>query len=262
MKLFIGTSSVKGKRIEQQDSFCFARLENSLVVTICDGNGGKGGKELSEVAAKKALSEACIALTNKEGEKINCEKKLKALGLKALKKAAGKVNYVKEINDWEGAGTTLTLVIVTSELIGTFWIGDSPAYKYENNELKPLVVPHTLAEELIREGQSRESISQQQTLNCVLVQCLGHKADKPGTNIKKHNGSCFCVVGSDGFFDFMPLTYIRGLIDAGFSTLGMQQLTTELVSKALQSGSDDNVTAVMFTYQSSENEKKATQYFK
>jgi len=261
VKTFIGASSLKGRRDEQQDSYCFARLEGSLVVAVCDGNGGEGGGDLSGVAARKALSEACIALSKLEGEKPDCEKQLKALGLKALKKAAGKVNYIKQSNEWDSAGTTLTLIIVTPELMGTFWVGDSPAYHFENSGLKPLIVPHTLAEELIREGQFRESISQQETLSCVLVQCLGHKTDEPGVNIKKHDGNCFCIVGSDGFFDYMPLDYVRDFIDEGFVTLCIQQMTEELVRKALDNGSDDNVTAVMFSYHKSEAEKKATQYF-
>ena len=176
MKTFIGASSLKGRRDEQQDSYCFARLEGSLVVAVCDGNGGKGGGDLSGVAARKALSEACIALSKLKGEKPDCEKQLKALGLKALKKATGKVSYIKKSNEWDSAGTTLTLVIVTPELMGTFWIGDSLAYHYENCLLDLLVMPHTLGEELIRGGQSRESISQQYTLNSMLSQCLGHKA--------------------------------------------------------------------------------------
>ena len=260
MKSIIGASSLKGLREEQQDSYCFAQLEDCLVVVVCDGNGGRGGKEVSKVAAKKALSESCSALSRLEDNRID-SKRLKAFGLKALKKAEGKVNRVKRINGWKTSGTTLTLIIVTPDLIGTFWIGDSPAYQYEGGKLIPLIVPHTLAEELIREGQSRESISQQPSVNCILMQCLGHKASNPGVLIKEHDGDCLCIVGSDGFFDYMPLDNIGNFIDAGFVTTVMQHVTEDFVRKALSYGSDDNVTAIMFSYLHEKPEKKPTRYF-
>jgi len=261
VRSFIGASTLKGWRPEQQDSHCFTRLEDYLVVVVTDGMGGEGGKELSRVASDKAVSEACVALSRLQEKDSLCEKKLKYLGLKALKKASGRVSHAKKNNEWETPGTTITLIIVTPELIGTFWIGDSPAYQYENGKLIPLIIPHTRAEELIKEGKPRESVSQQPQLNCMLIQCLGHKADNPGANIRKHDGDCMCIIGSDGFLDYVPLEDIEGFINAGFATSGIQHVTENLVRKALDYGSCDNVTAVMFSYENSKVERRSTRYF-
>lgn len=230
--------SVKGLREVQQDRFGFIVHDDKAALVVADGNGGAGGGELAEVAVKSALAELSFRFSNRIS--IDSEKSLESLGIETLNLTANRVMWVKNsFDEWEGAGSTITCIIITPSLVGTFWIGDSPAAIYQSGILTRLTWPvHTLAEMLIEQGQSREELENQPRLNSILTRCLGHDSAEPSSKIVRVTGEALVMAGSDGVFGYLKDKDLSAMLQPGFS----EALSEEIVNQSLNNGSDDNCT--------------------
>jgi len=245
MRIAIGANSIKGKREIQQDNFGFMQVDDIAFFVICDGNGGIGGGELSRIAVNSAIS-AFLEFFKAEETTVVPEGYIKAEGLKVIRKAIMEVMFEKSCREYDKAGTTITVIILTPYYIGTFWVGDSPACLYRQGKIEQLIIPHTLAEELIKNhGQSRELISQQPSVNSVITRCAGHLPCEPEANIKETPDSCFIIAGSDGLFGFLENEEIVRIMQANVDT---QKVVDELVRQSYANGSDDNITVVAARY--------------
>jgi len=243
----IGTSK-QGLREYQQDAFARAVIDDITILVVADGNGGTGGQELAESAVKSSLSWLALELASGNYRNITSEDELRGLGLGAVREAATQVSEAKKLNQsWGNAGTTITLVLINKHVLGVWWVGDSPCYLFNSGTIKLMTDPvHTLAEELIKEGHSRESIKNQPTLNCTLIRCLGIDNCEPDEIVVKLDSSVLIVAGSDGVLDYISTEELVEIIKSQFSTcFDIQQLSDSIVQKALDNGSDDNVTVVL-----------------
>lgn len=131
----LGYITEQGLRDYQQDCFACCTINNLSLLIIADGNGGDGGFELAKTACKSLVSIFSFDLAQGKQQTIETEEQLNEIGLNAINKTARQVRVVKDQNEWQDAGTTITLVVVTGKYVGTFWIGDSPAYVYDSEYL-------------------------------------------------------------------------------------------------------------------------------
>jgi serine/threonine protein phosphatase PrpC len=237
-----------GLREIQQDRYCYFQVDEKLVLVITDGNGGKGGGYLAEETTKTVTSESCFVLSQNKDNGDMTEEQIEALGAKALNKATVRAKSIKDLHeDWSKAGTTVTLIIATSNYVGCFWIGDSPAFLYQEGEgLIKLTDPvHTLAEVLIKDGGSREILEKQPSLNSILTECVGQDSPKLDSKVLKITKPSIIVAGSDGVLDYFSEAELTSILEVGLSNPSdLQALTDDLVQKSLDKGSDDNVTVV------------------
>ncbi len=247
MKIRTAACSEIGLRDTQQDRYCHFYIDNKTVLVVDDGNGGEGGDMIAEAAIMSVCSELCFKLSQcKKG--VMTEDQLKELGINAINNAAVHVlNLKKSHQEWNGAGTTLTILIATEDKIACFWVGDSCAYIFQDDEFIKLTSPvHTLAEDLIKGGESKEIIAKQPSLNNILTNCVGHEPCVPDSKIIEITKPCIALAGSDGVFGFLPEEKLKEIIKAKFTVnYELQDLTDEIVKLSLENGSDDNVTLVL-----------------
>ena len=248
MKYSTVACSKIGLREIQQDRFCYFQVDEKLVMAITDGNGGNGGGNLAEETIKTIVFKAFVELSQYKGNEEMTKEQIEALGANALNKAAvHALSINKSHDDWSKAGTTATLIIAVSNYVSCFWIGDSPAYLYQEGEgLIKLTDPvHTLAEVLIKDGGSREILDNQPSLNSILTECVGQDSYKLDSKIVKITKPSIVVVGSDGVLDYFSEAELTSILEVGLSNPSdLQALTDDLVQKSLDKGSDDNVTVV------------------
>jgi PPM family protein phosphatase len=259
MIIVTATCTDIGKREIQQDSYGHIHDKDISALLVTDGNGGKGGWEIakavvntvSKYLSHKTLLNLCRRIETK------CQ--LKSLGTVVLIKAAAHVKRLKESNqDWNNAGTTATLVIVTPNHVGCFWIGDSSAYKYQAGDLMKLTSPiHTLAEEMIKNGESKEILEKQPYLNSILTRCVGHESHTPDSKIVDTTKPFLLIVGTDGAFGFLSEVELKQIIQSKLTAdFNVQVIADEIVKRSLEQGSDDNVTVVVSLVLPSHKAKK------
>jgi len=233
--------SETGSRDYQQDRVATVEIDNITVLGVCDGNGGLGGGEIAEIALKTAVSEFAWQMSQ---NKSRSSEELNQLLLTAIKVSSDAVNQAKAMNEeWSGAGTTITLVLISSNFIVSAWVGDSPAYmlNYQTG-LKRLMVPHNLLEDYVKEGWSRESLQGQAALGSTLTKCLGHPDCEAESMEIPYRLMTKVVVGSDGVLDYLSEEELISIFDE-LTPLSWKDASKKFVKKALFRFSDDNVTA-------------------
>ena len=237
----ISSCSKRGMRDVQQDRFVHIDIGRYVVLGVADGNGGEGGGELAEAALKSALANLCLRLSRKSNFMCVGEE-VEELGLNVINAATDDVILMKKINEkWSEAGTTITLVLISDYYVSVFWIGDSPAYLLSDGELKELTKSHTYYEQLLeKEENSKESLDAQPELKSVLTQCVGRTPCNPGSNTVECPKDIKVVVGSDGVFSYLSEQEMNEIIDQEVTN----RCARNLVQKAIDNGSDDNLTAV------------------
>ena len=213
MDTMITAKSIQGRRDYQQDCYGFLQRNDLTFLVMCDGNG-EHGEKASKLATKVALRKCAICSAGLENVELK-EQSLKKIGHQILATTSSQVREFKDLHELPEPGTTITLIILTNEYIGTFWIGDSPAYlmSKHDDEMEALINPHTLAEKLIDEGMSRDELENQPGINSVLIKCAGYEDDNPDSDIRKANKSGLLLVGSDGFFNGISPDEITEIFD-------------------------------------------------
>jgi len=248
MKTCTAASSQIGLRKTQQDRYFYCQIDNTILNLISDGNGGDGGGVLAENAIKSASSELGFRLSQLSKEKALTEEQLRGICIESINKAAVHVTNLKMSNpEWSAAGTTITIVVITENLIALSWVGDSPCYMLQDNEFIKLSHPvHTVAEELIKDGLPRDALKEQQRLHSTLTKCMGHGIPIPDTKIIEFEKPCLVMLGSDGVFDHLSENEIRQIIkDKFIDNSGLQEIADRFVQLSLDNGSDDNATAIL-----------------
>jgi len=150
-KDFAGRQS-RGARDLQEDAYAFSELGETneqgegLLLVVADGLGGHAaGEQASEIAVKSfvaAFHETTGKIDNRLRTALNASNEAIAASVRREPK-------------YEGMGTTLLAVVVTSAGIEWISVGDSPLYLFENGKLNQLNEDHSLRPVLKQMAQSK-----------------------------------------------------------------------------------------------------------
>ena len=111
--------------------------------------------------------------------------------------------------------------------------------------------------DLIKNGESRDIINKQPSLNSILTKCVGHQSCVPDSKIIEITKPCIVLAGSDGVFGFLPEEKLKQIIKAKFTVNSdLQEIADEIVKLSMEYGSDDNVTAVLSAINPSQKYQK------
>ena len=237
MRYKTASYSTTGLRKVNQDRYAEFTFKGVKIMLVCDGNGGQGGEVVADFAAKSLSGEVLYGLSRLKQVSL---KKLQHIGSKAVSKTAKDINNLKFLcPNLSSCGTTLTLIFIHKSTVITFWVGDSPAMLHKNGKLIKLTdPPHTLAEMLIAQGSSRESIEKQAGLSSTLTRCIGFKDAAPDMNIVTCKPPFSVVVASDGI-DYIPENELENI----FKEIHLVEcLPSKIIVSALENGSTDNIT--------------------
>jgi serine/threonine protein phosphatase PrpC len=239
MRYLTSSNSTTGLRKTNQDRHAEFTVKDVKIMAVCDGNGGKGGEIIADYALKSLIGEALHGLSLLQKVSV---KKLKSLGEKAIAVTAKDIVNLKMLfPDLANCGTTITLIFVWKNTVITLWVGDSPALLHNRNKLEKLAAPpHTLAEMLIAQGQSREDIERQSCLSSSLTRCIGFNDTRPSCKITSRKPPFSVVVASDGI-DYIPPYEIKDIFS---KTKALERLPGKIINSALGNGSSDNITVV------------------
>jgi protein phosphatase len=207
---------------------------------VADGMGGLG---FGEVAS--AISTHTVATQVNEGHGVN----------QAIELAHKRI---KEYADTEGMGTnmgtTMVLLLSHGSLYNIFWVGDSRAYLFDNNQITQLTTDHSLVQSLIEQGEITPEEAKSDPRKNAVTRALGVqelttvRADSVSEKWQPGQKVLLC---SDGLTDCVSTDDIAKILAQDGTD---QSRVDRLIEAALAGGGKDNITIIVVS--ASESAKK------
>ncbi len=144
-------------------------------------------------------------------------------------------------------GTTAVLALRQDDRVYVAGLGDSRAYLIRGDSVEQLTIDHTIADALLRNGVLTPDQARQSPYRHVLYKFLGcaDLSDSDEVRPFKPEPGDRLVLASDGLTNFVTLDDLRqGAIRFG----DPDAWANELVTLALERGSNDNVTCVVVDF--------------
>jgi protein phosphatase len=231
-----GYCSTRGRRAINEDrAATFALDGNRYVAVVADG---MGGARAGDVASDAALTAFVSSIQSSNGTR-------EGVMLRAAFDAADQAIRDAVTPERRGMGSTLVAAIAHD---GDLWvgnIGDSRAVLVTSDEVIPLSTEHSVISEALRKGEITETEAFRHPERHVISRAIGEGDARPDLKFHTLQGGrsgsgSMLLLGSDGLFNFIGDSEILE-IAAGTRTAG--EIAERVVRRAVDNGSDDNVTA-------------------
>ena len=211
-------------------------LETSSLFAVADGMGGHAG---GEVASRLAIDELSAAFGRQPT----------GPGLAEAVSSANAVvwEHSQENADLRGMGTTLTAVALVEDggrdVLALANVGDSRSYRYHDGELTQITNDHSLAEEMVINGELTPAEAAFHPHRHILTRALGVSPDVKVDvwRIRPIRGERFLLC-SDGLTNELGNNQLIEVL----STVADPQAAADLFVRAARThGGSDNITAVV-----------------
>lgn len=236
------------------EDYLFLDPANKLFA-VCDGMGGHKAGEVASMLAAETLQTAFNSFSKQlhNAPELNLGRTLPESGeilLKAIR-IANRAIYSGAMTDESkaGMGTTVVAVAFEGDIMSIAHVGDSRAYRLDENQLTPLTTDHSWLEELQKtEGVTRREANSFVGKN-VITRALGVKEDVDIdfriTKVKPGETFILCSDGLCGFVDD----------DEMFDTANdhredLDEMIAQLIQMANDRGGSDNVTVIALQIES------------
>lgn len=236
----------KGNRENNEDAFLInrivmssAEMESSvsapMIAAVADGVGGEASGEVASRMALELLSDL------KPSPKTDYEKKI--LFVHASLQRYGITHSTENMQ------TTLCALAVDGGGNATMInIGDSRMYLYRGGKIKQLSRDQSLVQMLYDEGLITGEEKLHHSKKNVIFPVLGSLSEKPKPQIMKIEGGLshgdLVIICSDGLSDNLTTGELEDILA---QPKKLPKRLRDLVNRALENGSGDNITAVGIT---------------
>ena len=209
------------------------------VFAVCDGMGGQEHGEYASYVAASALAELEVAI------KIAPTSDIDNLVQEYVTKVNSSIcNKMREKS--VRIGTTLALVVITSEEIRPYNIGDSRIYAMTDGELRQISEDHTLTMQKVNMGILTKEQAKHDLDRNKLTRYLGIFEDEMVMEaerllplaIRTH---CPLVLASDGLTDLVVDEKIKEVLQSVETKSAAELLTIA----ALEKGGKDNISCIV-----------------
>ncbi|XZE21779.1 PP2C family protein-serine/threonine phosphatase [Pirellulaceae bacterium SH449] len=265
-------------REENQDQFIIAELSRALSVKasglpvadgtrlvgnpfatlllVADGMGGHlGGKEASKLAIEYFLNSILNKLAWLESITSNDEQSFKNVLGVTLIQAHRELQLLAETSpDLKDMGTTLTLACVAWPHLHVVHAGDTRCYLSRNQELRLLTRDHTVAQQMLLNGELKPEEQERSPWSNVLVNALGAGAPEvvPDFYHLRLESGDRLMLCSDGLNKHVSDDRIAREL---CGRKNPEMTAQVLVQLALDGGGTDNVTVLVADFQDSTEPK-------
>ena len=221
---------------------------------------GMGGHELGERASQLAVLGALQAFRQitQEVPFDRLQHAMPGFGL-AVGRAASEVvcSGAEQFPGGARMGTTFTGVLIINDELAVSHVGDSRAILIRDGKATALTLDHSLVASLVRVGQMTEEEAAESEERNVLVRCVDARVPMDETGFDSlaavgyEDGRLLLregdtvVITSDGVWGVLNN---ERMIEIVGSHTGSQAIADGIVRSALESGSDDNSTALVVTW--------------
>lgn len=249
----IGKTDMGCLRTNNEDAFVAQQLwdENTYLAIVIDGVGGYEGGEIAAGIARKTIPEFLLASSN--GERVELLKQ-------AVTAANNAILEAREADPEHGQMScvlTAAIIDVAQKQISMAHVGDSRLYCFHHRELKKLSHDHSLVGYREEIGDLSEEEAMHHPQRNVIGRDVGSQKHRANDDdfieaqvfpLLPNTTLLFC---SDGLTDMITSSAISLVLSQKGS---LEDKATALIKAALNAGGKDNVTVVLFEYQSDEPE--------
>lgn len=231
--------------INIQTSTAFQSPVEDGVFAVFDGMGGQSKGEFASLCASKVL----------DNHKANILK----YGIKQIHRFVNDANEkicdeMRKEN--ERIGSTLAVLTVTDNIAQAYNLGDSSIYYISKNKITKLTRDHTVAEQMYRMNVLTKEEASHDVRKHRLTKHLGMFAEESdlrpyaSANIRVNNGDMFLLC-TDGITNSVNENEIKRIITTFDGRC--KQTVNALIEKAIENGSQDNLTAMVLRIVNSTN---------
>jgi len=238
-----GLTDIGKSRPSNQDSFqvIVSSDETYSICIVCDGMGGANA---GNVASKLAV-DAFVAEVTRIMKPGLTQKQLSIVAESAAT-AANKAVFTeaKEHPDYQGMGTTLVGLIAEKERGVIVNIGDSRAYRINEDGITRLTRDHSVVEEMLQSGRLSVEEAKHYPGKNLITRAVGTEAnvsaDTYSIEIGQDDYILLCSDGLTNTVDENEMLY--QVVHGGDPSYACKRL----VDLANSRGGPDNITAVLF----------------
>jgi serine/threonine protein phosphatase PrpC len=213
-------------------------LDHQGLWLVADGAGGHAN---GHIASQMAVDFLTHYKTNK---RLGTDTK-QACSL--LQQANEKIIQTSRANN-QTSGSTASIFLTEGKSAVCIWAGDSPIYRFRNNNLVQLTQDHNRVEEFIQQGFSVEE-SEHMPIAQYLTQALGAAESlclqTRWVDIKPND---YFIIASDGLTKELLFSDIEYIIRENQDS--QKLITQKLISETINRGARDNVTVIVVFYPS------------
>jgi PPM family protein phosphatase len=224
--------SHKGRRKTNEDSMVIDPAVGLYVVA--DGMGGHNAGEVASALAAKTLQDF-IAAADETNEATLTE---------ALCLANDQVlNAAAHNSTYEGMGTTAVVACVNGASVVFGSVGDSRIYLFTDGALRQLTDDDSWVSRVLPADAIGSEEASRHPMRHVLTKVIGLREDmEPSVGSSAFGSGDTLLLCSDGLHGVVNDEAIALLLGR---TGSVEEIASELVDRALNSGSTDNITAVV-----------------
>ena len=191
---------------------------------------GMGGEECGEMASRIAAKEAQKTSLSKKGVLVLTE---------YCKQANKKICEYAENNNISSMGTTVAMLLFTKREITLCNIGDSKIFRFSNGKLEQISKDHVVISAFGTKPPLLQNLGippEQLLIEPYLSQGGYKDGDK-------------YLICSDGLTDMVTVNEIKELLNED----SVKNITSKLVSRALENGGKDNTTVILLEIKQRKN---------
>jgi len=223
-----------------QDAYLAANIEkDGLVYYIFAVADGLGGHQSGEVASRMAIEyiKENLSLIDDFSDYGQINTFVNNINMQIIQKGCEQPEYL-------GMATTLTMAIVRGCSMVIYHVGDSRAYRVNEEEIEQLTKDHSLVQALIDRGRISSQEAKTHPQKNVITRALGTdefvKTDLFEYRIYDGDRILLC---SDGLYNMVGDRDIQRIILEN----SIETATKELVNLANYNGGADNITVIIFS---------------
>lgn len=228
-------------RTSNQDACTVAELDkNSLLCVVCDGMGGAKSGDVASSLAVDVFSQEVKASYKSDMDGDLVEQMLK----NALKLANFTVyDQSCQFEEFSGMGTTLVAALLRNKAATILNVGDSRAYKINEDGIRQLTVDHSLVQLMVSRGELTPEQARSYPGKNYITRAVGTESMTEGDIFReKLEKGTYLLLCSDGLTNLLDDQEILFEVIHGADK---QACCQTLVDIAKRRGAPDNVTCVL-----------------
>lgn len=240
--LMVNRSDIGRIRQVNEDSALTGSINDQLSFAIVAD--GMGGHQAGDVASQVAV-EAFRRILQQHEEISNWTvEDAKRLMRIAIRQANDEIyRLAKHMTQYHNMGTTIVAALFIDSLVVIGHVGDSRAYRINEQQLEQLTEDHSLVNALVQSGQLTAEEAEHHPRKNVLTRAIGTDDDvEIDVRVIEWNKQDLLLLCSDGLSNRVSEEQLHQTI---VSSLPLQERADQLIEFALQAGGEDNITLVL-----------------